>query len=139
MTNDECLMKQSVIRHSSFSARTLIRRSLRFHWRAHLGVVLGAAVGSAALIGALVVGDSVRESLRERALERLGWIDAAMDLKDRLIPPAFYIGMFSRPYTNAANRVVEIQQSAAFAVLRSSGTMSRQDGAARANQVNVVG
>jgi len=27
--------------------RTLIRRSLRFHWRAHLGVVLGAAVGSA--------------------------------------------------------------------------------------------
>ena len=41
--------------------RTLIRRSLRFHWRAHVGVVLGAAVGSAALIGALVVGDSVRE------------------------------------------------------------------------------
>ena len=42
--------------------RTLIRRSLRFHWRSHLGVVLGAAMGSAALIGALVVGDSVRES-----------------------------------------------------------------------------
>jgi len=28
--------------------RTLIRRSLRHHWRAHLGVTLGAAIGSAA-------------------------------------------------------------------------------------------
>ncbi len=58
--------------------RTLIFRSLRFHWRAHLGVVLGAAVGSAALIGALVVGDSVRGSLREMALQRLGWVHFAM-------------------------------------------------------------
>ena len=55
--------------------RTLIRRSLRFHWRSHLGVVLGAAIGSAALIGALVVGDSVRESLREQALQRLGGVE----------------------------------------------------------------
>ena len=63
--------------------RTLITRSLRFHWRAHLGVVLGAAVGSAALIGALIVGDSVRESLRERALQRLGWADTMMAPQDR--------------------------------------------------------
>jgi putative ABC transport system permease protein len=119
--------------------RTLIRRSLRFHWRAHLGVLLGAAVGSAALIGALVVGDSVRESLRERALERVGWVDAAMDLRDRLIPTTFYNGMFVRPYTNAADRVVDIQQDAAFAVLHGSGTISRQDGRARANQVTVLG
>ena len=63
--------------------RTLIARSLRFHWRSHLGVVLGAAIGSAALIGALIVGDSVRESLRERALERLGWVSAAMEAQDR--------------------------------------------------------
>ena len=60
------------------TTRTLIRRSLRHHWRGHLGVLLGAAVGSAALIGALVVGDSVRGSLRETALQRLGWVDAAM-------------------------------------------------------------
>ena len=40
--------------------RTLIRRSLRFHWRSHLGVVLGATIGSAALIGALVM--SLRNS-----------------------------------------------------------------------------
>ncbi|MBK7998698.1 MAG: hypothetical protein IPK15_08275 [Verrucomicrobia bacterium] len=64
--------------------RTLITRSLRFHWRGHLGVLLGAAVGSAALIGALVVGDSVRLSLRELALQRLGWVDAAMTPHDRI-------------------------------------------------------
>jgi hypothetical protein len=67
------------------TVRTLIRRSLRFHWRSHLGVVLGAAIGSAALIGALIVGDSVRESLRERALERLGGIHFALDAGDRLL------------------------------------------------------
>ena len=64
--------------------RTLIGRSLRFHWRGQVGVVLGAAIGSAALIGALVVGDSVRQSLRDLALQRLGGIDFAMDTGDRL-------------------------------------------------------
>src|SRR6185503_3147049 len=64
--------------------RTLILRSLRFHWRGHLGVLLGAAIGSAALIGALVVGDSVRISLRELALQRLGNVHFAMDTGDRL-------------------------------------------------------
>jgi putative ABC transport system permease protein len=63
--------------------RTLISRSLRFHWRGHLGVLLGAAVGSAALIGALVVGDSVRLSLRELALQRLGNVAFAMETGDR--------------------------------------------------------
>ena len=63
--------------------RTLILRSLRFHWRSHLGVLLGAAIGSAALIGALVVGDSVRESLRAMALERLGHIRFILDGQDR--------------------------------------------------------
>src|SRR5262245_45831746 len=64
--------------------RTLILRSLRFHWRGHLGVLLGAAIGSAALIGALVVGDSVRVSLRELALQRLGNVHFVMDTGDRL-------------------------------------------------------
>src|ERR1041385_3628323 len=64
--------------------RTLLLRSLRFHWRARLGVVLGAAIGSAALIGALIVGDSVRESLRERAVARLGLTHFALDAGDRL-------------------------------------------------------
>src|SRR5689334_10116578 len=119
--------------------RTLIRRSLRHHWRSHLGVVLGAAIGSAALIGALVVGDSVKESLRTSALQRVGWISAAMDLRDRTVPDYFFRGTFVRQYTNAAGSVFNIQQNAAFAVLQSFGTVSRQDGSARANQVNVLG
>ena len=65
--------------------RTLIKRSLRFHWRSHLGVVLGAAIGSAALIGALIVGDSVKGSLRERALERLGLAAYVMASGDRYV------------------------------------------------------
>src|SRR4051794_20690597 len=93
--------------------RTLIKRSLRFHWRSHLGVVLGAAVGSAALIGALVVGDSVRESLRERALERVGWVDAAMDSGDRLLPRTYYDNPFVvQPGTNASRKAVAVQQHA---------------------------
>ena len=53
--------------------RTLIVRSLRFHWRGHLGVLLGAAVGSAALIGALVVGDSLKKDVA--LARRVGAVD----------------------------------------------------------------
>ena len=117
------------------NARTLITRSLRFHWRAHLGVVLGAAIGSAALIGALIVGDSVRESLRERALERLGWVEAALDGGDRFFPQklAERVAVINRANQSALN-------SWNFnAVLKLPGTANRQDGTARANHVNVLG
>jgi putative ABC transport system permease protein len=121
------------------TARTLIARSLRFHWRSHLGVVLGAAVGSAALIGALIVGDSVRESLRERALERIGWVDAAMDSGDRLLPRTYYDYPFLvQPGTNSTRKAVAVQQHA-VSVLRAVGTISTPDGSARANQVYVHG
>jgi ABC-type lipoprotein release transport system permease subunit len=52
--------------------RTLVLRSLTFHWRTNLAVMLGVAVAAAVLAGALLVGDSVRGSLREIALGRLG-------------------------------------------------------------------
>jgi putative ABC transport system permease protein len=55
--------------------RTLVLRSLTFHWRTNLAVVLGVAAATAVLAGALVVGDSVRSSLREIALGRLGRTD----------------------------------------------------------------
>ena len=58
--------------------RTLVARSLRFHWRSHLGVVLGTAVATTVLVGALVVGDSVRYSLRSLALRRLGSVAVAL-------------------------------------------------------------
>jgi len=102
---------------------TLIRRSLRFHWRAHLGVVLGAAVGSAALIGALVVGDSMRGGLLDSALARLGRIDVAMDGRDRFIREklANDLGRDFAP------------------VLRVSGSVNKSDASARVNRVQVLG
>ena len=102
---------------------TLIRRSLRFHWRAHLGVVLGAAVGSAALIGALVVGDSVKGSLRDSALARLGRIDIALDGQDRFIRETL-VNDLGRVYSP---------------VLRVSGSVNKSDASARANRVQVLG
>ncbi len=125
---------------------TLIRRSLRFHARAHLGVVLGATVGSAALIGALVVGDSVRESLRQMALRRLGAIHFALQTPDRLFRQDLRQRLSPGP-TSGPVRVDSATPSNGS--LSSAGPLSsalvlpgvvvRQDGAARANRVNVVG
>ena len=126
---------------------TLIRRSLRYHWRAHLGVVLGAAIGSAALIGALIVGDSVRESLRERALERLGWVHAAMEAPDRTFTwmlEGQLRGNFSKTLeaTNrtplTSNQLFSLQHET-VALLRLPGIASRPDGTARANAANILG
>src|SRR5262245_29426249 len=111
--------------------RTLILRSLRFHWRGHVGVLLGATVGSAALIGALVVGDSVRGSLREQALQRVGWMDAALAPAD---------GFFSERLAASLQQstgAITIQRTAA--ALRLPGTASLPDGSARANHVFVLG
>ncbi len=103
------------------TARTLIRRSLRFHWRSHLGVVLGAAIGSAALIGALIVGDSVRESLRERAQERLG-------------PYAFALASTDRFFTQQLGEKMRLNTALVL-----PATAARQDSSARANQINLIG
>ena len=117
--------------------KTLIVRSLRFHWRGHLGVLLGAAVGSAALIGALVVGDSVRLSLRELALQRLGWVDAAMAPADRFFTQELADRI--RPKTDPALPEAEQEHGMVSAVMKLPGTAARQDGTARANRVNVFG
>jgi putative ABC transport system permease protein len=113
--------------------RTLIRRSLRFHWRSHLGVVLGAAIGSAALIGALVVGDSVRGSLREQALARIGNIHLALNAGDRLfrsaLPPDLQDDLRDR----------NSQAVAMASVLITAGSAATTTGDARVNQVQVLG
>lgn len=124
--------------------RTLIRRSLRFHWRSHLGVVLGAAIGSAALIGALVVGDSVQGSLRARALERLGPVAFALGPHDRFFRDELGFGIYSArnysPYWNlSSNRAAYFGEPQPVTALLLPGMASRADGSARANQVNVLG
>ena len=121
--------------------RTLIRRSLRFYWRAHLGVVLGAAVGSAALIGALVVGDSVRESLRERALQRLGQIGFALETQDRLftdgLADRMIMPLAGWEFPTGIVSPSEMQQP--IQTLMLTGVAAREDGAARANNVQLMG
>jgi ABC-type antimicrobial peptide transport system permease subunit len=124
----------------------LIRCNLSYHARAHLGVVLGAAIGSAALIGALVVGDSVRESLTNMALCRLGKIDFALATQDRLFQTSLGPRLrATRPpdVIRAGSKNLDgiypffpSQQSSALAL---PGIVARQDGAARANRVNVIG
>ncbi len=118
--------------------RTLIRRSLRFHWRSHLGVVLGAAIGSAALIGALVVGDSVKGSLRERALERLGRFDTILDAGDRLISIET-ARQSSLEYHLGEKPTDQIYHGSVESLLRLNAVVARADGKARANNVNIFG
>ena len=133
--------------------RTLIRRSLRFHWRSHLGVVLGAAIGSAALIGALVVGDSVKGSLRERALQRLGGVSLAMSTGDRFFTEGLYQRtklwsemQFTSPglvplSTNLPNISWKEMASEFFRapVLQLQGSSWKVDGTGRANNVQLLG
>lgn len=119
-----------------------VLRSLRFHARAHLGVVLGAAVGSAALIGALVVGDSVRASLRERALERLGPTQLALRLHDRFFEAGLLGRLGARAPAAATNEIQwgdRWEHDRGAVLLQLPGVAVRQDGAARANRVQVLG
>jgi ABC-type antimicrobial peptide transport system permease subunit len=133
--------------------RTLILRSLRFHWRSHLGVVLGAAIGSAALIGALVVGDSVKGSLRQRALERLGGINYSLQTGDRLVRAelAAYSAVNSETWVSGnaklrvryglpvSNDVCRADTGQLASALVLPGVCSTPDGSARANQVQIIG
>ncbi|HMJ92019.1 MAG TPA: ABC transporter permease, partial [Candidatus Acidoferrum sp.] len=110
------------------TARTLIRRSLRFHWRSHLGVVLGAAIGSAALIGALIVGESVKETLHERAVARLGNADNALYSHDRFFTEELGLS-FAKSSAGEASATL----------LKLPATIASADGTARANSVQVLG
>jgi len=125
---------------------TLIHRSLRFHARAHLGVVLGAAIGSAALIGALVVGDSVRESLTNMALRRLGNTHFALNAQDRLFQTSLGPRLraasqpdVSRAHSTSPANIPLLRAWPQSSALALPGIVARQDGAARANHVNVFG
>ncbi len=109
--------------------RTLVRRSLAFHWRAHLGVGLGAAIGTATLLGALLLGDSVRGTLRTRALERLGATALALRAPERFFTDAF-----------PANEADRLPGAAGHAtVLQLLASAARPDGAARAHRVQLLG
>src|SRR5688500_4751228 len=107
---------------------TLARRSVSFYFTSHLGTLLGAAIATAVLTGALLVGDSVRGSVRAMALARIGKIDVALTSGDRLFRAAL-ADDFQKALLN----------SRAVAVLQMPATLSKPDGSARANQVQVTG
>ena len=132
--------------------RTLIRRSLRFHWRSHLGVVLGAAIGSAALIGALVVGDSVKGSLRERNLERLGHGAWLLFSADRFFNENFPARVRCEANVMAIRGAANLYQKTSTqlpicinpnlserGMLLLNGTVARQDASRRLNQTQIIG
>jgi putative ABC transport system permease protein len=132
--------------------RTLIRRSLRFHWRSHLGVVLGAAIGSAALIGALVVGDSVKGSLRERNLERLGHGAWLLFSADRFFQETFPSRVRCQANVMAMTGAYNLYQKTSTqlpicinpnlperSMLLLNGTAARQDASRRLNQAQIIG
>ncbi len=124
---------------------TLIRRSLRHHFRSHLGVIAGTAIGSAALTGALVVGDSVRFSLREMAVSRLGNTWFAMSTGDRLFPTKMGMNIPSAPGWAHGGYVQTLPRRTGYAAMGNAvaltlpGTAALPDGSARINRLNVFG
>jgi ABC-type antimicrobial peptide transport system permease subunit len=104
------------------NARTLVLSSARYYWRTHLGVLIGAALGALVLTGALLVGDSVKATLRRQALARVGKADVAFTSGDRFF---------------RAELAKAIGDSAPVMLLR--GSVSRADGAARVNTVQLLG
>lgn len=133
--------------------RTLVFRSLIFHARSHLGTLLGAAIGTAVLAGALAVGDSVRGSLREMALQRLAGADVAMSSGDRFFTTNTVQRLWQRlsdqrmtdvfpPGADARTNFLHWEASDASRpglLFQLPGTAVRQDGAARANQIQLLG
>jgi hypothetical protein len=101
-------------------AALLVRRGLAHYWRTHAAVVAGVATAVAVLAGSLVVGDSVRASLARLAVQRLGRADVAVTA--------------TRPFRDT---LAGGAHAAPLLALR--GSVSRQDGGARAGGVFVYG
>src|SRR5512140_1341032 len=120
---------------------TLVRRSLVFRARSHAGVILGAAIGTAALTGALLVGDSVRGTLVKRALSRLGPFHYALSSSDRFFQTDLKARMCEHARSSPGAPGTDLAGSTcpAAVALMLPGMVSRQDGSARANGVNIIG
>ena len=106
----------------------LTLRSLAYYRRTHAGVAAGAAVTAAVLSGALIVGDSISNTLRAQAAMRIGSVDQAMFVNDRLFR------------ADLADRIESVIQDVGTApILLVRGVASSPDGSRTARQVNVMG
>lgn len=63
----------------------LVWRNLVYYRNSHVWLLLGTMLSAAIIVGALGVGDSLRHSLKKIALQRLGKVEYALSLPDRLI------------------------------------------------------
>jgi len=109
----------------------LILASLRHHARAHVGTLLGAVVATAVLTGSLVVGDSVKRTLQNQAEQRLGYVQAAVELHDRF----FRDDLAKRLDLGNRSKVAPILR------LNAAGYRENEDGqvSARANNIQLIG
>jgi len=105
----------------------LAKRSLGFYWRTNLGVLLAVMVSAVVLTGALVIGDSVRYSLKMMVKARLGATQLALVPKNR-----FFRAELADELAAELNTVVA-------PVLKLRGLIANDDGARRANRIEVLG
>lgn len=115
-----------------------ILRSFVHYAGEHTGTLIGAAIGSAVLVGALVVGDSMRASLRRLTELRLGKVDLVLRTGDRL----FRAGILGGPGTQSlivrSGPAMQARTLEFAPVLHVPAVISREDGTARANHVNLL-
>ena len=105
----------------------LAKRSLSFYWRTNLGVLLAVMVSAVVLTGALVIGDSVRYSLKMMVKARLGATQLALVPQNR-----FFRAELADELAAELNTVVA-------PVLKLRGLIANDDGARRANRIEVLG
>jgi len=105
----------------------LAKRSLGFYWRTNLGVLLAVMVSAVVLTGALVIGDSVRYSLKMMVKARLGATHLALVPQNR-----FFRAELADELSAELNTVVA-------PVLKLRGLIASDDGARRANRIEVLG
>jgi ABC-type lipoprotein release transport system permease subunit len=116
--------------------RGLIARNLWFHWRGHLAVLLATATATAVIVGALLLGDCVRGTLRHQALDRLAGAQLAVANPQRF---------FKADLEYRLTHWLEFQDKTGLGhvrplpMIQTTGRVSRGDGQAAANQVQVLG
>ncbi len=122
--------------------RTLALRSLRHYFRSQLGVLAGVTLAAAVLIGALAVGDSVKGSLLDQALARLDGAYFAVHTGDRFftrdLGARFWEGYNWGSGKNVADWQINTNSDWLWGGIQLRATVSRQDGAARANHVQFL-
>ncbi len=101
----------------------LVFLGLRFHWRAHFGAFVGSVLCTTVLAGSFLVADSLRGTLRDQATARVGHVQSALSAGEKLF---------------RSTLASEVARDAAPALLL-RGCVSKADGTARLNQVQVLG